>query len=94
MRQSITLNVPINLDAEEWKKIEAIYKTMDGWIGDSNSACWYGREDDVRHIWASAEPSGLLFEGVMEHGLWTGWISVLCSRLTLALGREIHDAEM
>lgn len=94
MEQSITLNVPTNLSPEDWRRVAAIYETLDGWMADPNGAYWYGREGDVRYIWGSAEPSGLLFCGRVEPSLWCGWITVLCSRLSLALAREVHDAEM
>jgi hypothetical protein len=94
MEQSITLNVPINLSSEDWQKVAAVYTTLDGWLGDTDSPYWYGREGDARHIWASAEPSGLLFCGRVESGLWMGWVTVLCARLSLALGREVYDAGM
>ena len=95
MEQSITLNVPINSSSEDWQKIAAVYSTLDGWLGwDSDIPHWYGHDGDVRYIWASAEPSGLLFCGQMESLLWTGWVTVLCAKLTLALGREVHDASV
>lgn len=94
MEQSITLNVPSDLSAEEWQKVAAVYKTLDGWMADSDGAHWYGREGDAQYIWASAEPSGLLFCGRLESDLWLGWVTVLCARMSLALGREIYDAEM
>ena len=30
--QSITLNVPFDLPDEDWNKIMAVYREMDGWI--------------------------------------------------------------
>lgn len=94
MHQSITLNVPYDLPEADWQKIAAVYKSMDGWLENEISPAWYGTDKDHRYIWASVEPSGLLIEGEIDPGLWTGWISVLCAKLTHALGREIHDAEM
>jgi hypothetical protein len=90
--QSITLNVPYDLSDEDWQKVAAVYRTLDGWIGDPPS--WYGRYGDARYIEASVEPSGLLFDGRVEPELWTGWVTVLCARLSLALGREVYDACM
>lgn len=94
MHQSITLNVPVDLTDEDWEKVGSVYSTLDGWIAGSSWPCWYGHEGDACYITASAEPSGLLFEGEVEPGLWVGWVTVLCARLSLALGREVHDAEM
>ncbi len=94
MHQSITLNVPHDLTDEEWAKVAAVYASMDGWREGEALPTWYGTEADQAYIIASAEPSGLLLEGLLEPDLWTGWLTVLCARLSLALGREVHDAEM
>jgi hypothetical protein len=94
MHQSITLNVPYDLPDEDWDKIGAVYKSMDGWLESQDGPLWYGTDRDARYIYASVEPSGLLIEGQIDPMLWTGWITVLCARLTLTLGREVHDAEM
>jgi hypothetical protein len=93
-RQSITLNLPYDLTAAEWKKVSEVFRSMDGWINDSAQQSWYGVEGDPRFIWASVEPSGLLLEGEIELGLWIGWLTVLCARLSLSLNREVCDAEM
>jgi hypothetical protein len=94
MEQSITLNIPINSASEDWQKVAAVYRTLDGWLGDSDSPHWYGRDGDARYILASAEPSGLLFYGRVESVLWISWVTVLCARLSLALGREVHAADV
>lgn len=90
--QDITLNVPIDLTEAEWAKIGEVYKSMDGWTEVVPGPAWYGKEGDPQWIWASAEPSGLQFCGNLESAHWISWITVLCARLTLALGREVHDA--
>lgn len=94
MFQTITLNVPINLSSEEWAKVATVYRQLDGWVVESEWPRWYGDESADRFIWVSAEPSGLLFSGEVEPSLWVGWVTVLCAKLSLALGREVHDAEM
>ncbi|WP_395350074.1 hypothetical protein [Variovorax sp. UC122_21] len=94
MRQEITLNIPYDLSDEEWAKVAEVYASLDGWLGDQNGAAWYGREGDARHIGASVEPSGIHFFGEVESPLWTGWLTVLCARMSIALGREVHDAEV
>jgi hypothetical protein len=94
---SITLNLPYDLTEEQWRIVDEVYRRMDGWIGYSSidqTPQWYGTESDPQYIWASIEPSGLLIEGKLDSRRWTGWISVLCARLTLQLSREIYDAEM
>ncbi|RYX80072.1 hypothetical protein EON83_30185 [bacterium] len=94
MQQSITLNIPYDLPQEDWGKISSVYQTLDGWIEHAEWPSWYGNEGDDKYIVVSSEPSGLLFTAEVESSLWTTWVSVLCSRLTLALGREVRDAEM
>jgi hypothetical protein len=91
---SITLNLPYTLSPADWAKVATVYESMDGWIGYDQVPFWYGREGDVSYIIASVEPSGLLLEGHLDPRLWTGWLTTLCARLSLALGREVRDAEM
>ena len=92
MEQTITLNLPDDLSDADWKKVYSVFEQMDGWIDGYDDPYWFGTEDDERYIWASEEPSGLLLCGEIEDIIWIGWITVLCAKLTLALGREIHDA--
>ena len=94
MEHTITLNIRYDIPESEWQKVSEVYKTMDGWLEGQQLPSWYGTEDDPNYICASVEPGGIQFVGKLESALWTGWLTVLCSRLTLALGREIHDAEM
>ena len=94
MHHSITLNIPYDLPDADWHKIAAVYKSMDGWLENPDGPSWYGTDQDARYIYASVEPSGLVIEGEIDAILWTGWITVICARLSLALGREVHDAGM
>jgi hypothetical protein len=97
MEIDITLNLPYDLTPVQWKRVVAVYESMDGWIGvneSDNTPQWYGRDGDERFVGASVEPSGLLVFGNLEHAHWTGWVSVLCARLSLALQMEIRDASM
>jgi hypothetical protein len=93
MKQSITLNIRYDIPENEWEKIAEVYRSMDGWLEGQKDAYWYGTEIDGQYIWASVEPSGLQFGGNIEPGIWVGWLTVLCARLTIALGRTVHDAE-
>ncbi|QBE67352.1 hypothetical protein EWM63_18145 [Pseudoduganella lutea] len=90
----ITLNIRYDIPEREWKLVAEIYSGMDGWLGHDDLPRWYGTEDDERFIYASVEPGGVRFEGKMDPDSWTAWLTVLCARLSIALGREIHDAEM
>ena len=94
MEKSITLNLSYDLPDSEWEKVSAVYKEMDGWVENAKLPCWYGTENDKEFICASVEPGGLLIAGTVSDMLWLGWVSKLCAKLTLALGREIYDAEM
>jgi hypothetical protein len=94
---TITLSLPYDLSPSQWAAAVDVFRGMDGWLGFNpadNTPQWYGRESDERYVWASVEPSGLLVEGNLDSDLWTGWLTVLCARLSLALGMEIRDAEM
>jgi hypothetical protein len=101
METSITLALPYDLTEEQWAVVDDVFKSLDGWIGYSEEdrvPQWYGVAPTAPNIWASSEPSGLMIGGELvgkladEH--WTGWISVLCARLSLRLGIEICDASM
>jgi hypothetical protein len=94
MFQSITLNIGLDSAKEDWDNVAKVYPRLDGWLAEADWPYWYGREGDARYITASAEPSGLIFCGNIEPRLFLAWVSVLCAKLTLALGREVHDAEM
>ena len=95
MEKSITLNLPYDLEAREWEKVSLVYKQMDGWIEGCELPYWFGTEKDECYIYASVEPSGLLICGnVSDDRIWLGWITLLCAKLTLALGKEIYDAEI
>lgn len=94
MHQTITLNVDPHLSDEQWEKVDRVYRGLDGWIEGAPMPCWYGNADGMPRITVSAEPSGLVLEGNVEPALWTSWISVICARMTLALGTPVHDAEM
>lgn len=93
MERTITLNLPYDLSDTEAAKVLEVYRQMDGWIENKDFPYWYGTEDDDQFICASLEPSGLVLTGNVDEIVWIGWITVLCAKLTLALGRETHDAE-
>jgi hypothetical protein len=95
--QSITLSMPYDLTQQQWAVVDQVFRGMDGWIGYSeqdNCPEWFGHIDSPRYVTASVEPSGLLIEGNLSGGFWTGWLTVLCARLSLGLNMEIRDAEM
>jgi len=96
MIKTITLNLPYDLPDEKWDQVQKVYESMNEWKGFITDGCptWYGTESENQFIWASVEPSGLLITGQISDDLWTGWLTVLCAKLSIALNMEIHDAEM
>lgn len=92
MRHSITLNVRYDQPPADWDKVMKVYESMPGWCSESD-ASWFGLEGDPEWIWASVEPSGVLFEAQMDDAAWSKWIGELCARLTTALDRPVRDAE-
>lgn len=94
MNQSITLNLPYDLAGSEWAKVLAVYESMGDWVPGQAVACWFGPPGSSRYLAASIEPSGLLLDGNVDPVLFRGWVTKLCAKLTLALGREVYDAEV
>jgi hypothetical protein len=94
MSQSITLNLPYDLADSEWAKVTAVYESMGDWVPGQAVACWFGPLDSSNFLAASIEPSGLVLEGKVDPLLFRGWVTKLCAKLTLALGREVYDAEV
>ncbi len=94
MEYSITLNMPNDLSDSEWNKVTEVYKQMDGWLDGLDYPSWYGTESDAQYIIASIEPSGLVIYGKINQLLWFGWVTKLCAKLSIALGREVYDAEI
>ncbi|GGY41297.1 hypothetical protein [Pseudoduganella albidiflava] len=92
MIHSITLNLPYDLSGADWVKVSAVYRSMNGWLDEHSS--WFGPWGSERFIAASAEPSGLLVEGNVDPLFFRGWMTKLCAKLTAALGKEVHDAEL
>ena len=92
----ITLSLPYDLTTEQWKIVDEVYRSMDGWIGydTDNIPQWYGPDQSPRYICASVEPSALLVCGEVPEMLWIGWITKFCARPSLRLGFEVCDAAM
>jgi hypothetical protein len=94
MEKSSTLNLPGNLTDAEWDKVMDVYQAMNGWLDGQDLPCWYGPPDSAQFIAASIEPSGLQISGNVPPLMFEAWVTKLCAKLTLALGREVYDAEM
>ena len=93
MEQTITLNLPYDLSDQDWIKVSAVYAEMDGWQEGEDFPCWYGSPNDSQYITASSEPSGLVVSGKVNELIWLGWVTKLCAKLSIALNREVYDAE-
>lgn len=94
MPHVITLNQRYDWPESDWQKAYAVYQTMPGWQSSQAIPCWFGGQGDAQYIVASVEPSGLVVEAQLDTALWVGWLTMFCARLSLALGREVYDAEV
>ncbi|KQV79637.1 hypothetical protein [Rhizobacter sp. Root1221] len=94
MNYRVTLNVRHDQPQEAWEAMLKVYESMPGWIGAVDLPRWFGTEQDATHVWASVEPGGVVFEGQMEQERWERWLAELCARLSAALERPVHDAEL
>ncbi|WP_338760742.1 hypothetical protein WAF17_14155 [Bernardetia sp. ABR2-2B] len=100
-QQSMNLNVKCDLSDEIWETIiSAIYESMEGWIGfgknDQNDGIpyWFGIDETQKHIWASIEPSGLLFAGLMKDDEWEQWKLAIKKIATQKLGFKVGETEL
>jgi len=94
---SITLNLPYDLPESQMEKIRLVFESMEGWKGHDQDNCpiWFGVSDiDEQWLWASWEPSGLLFEGELETRRFESWIMELQSKLSSTLGFPVTDADI
>ena len=94
MPNVITLNLRYDWPESDWAKVYAVYQSMPGWQPGQAVPAWFGGHGDVQYIVASVEPSGLVLEARLDAAFWVGWLTLFCARLSLALGREVHDAEV
>ena len=94
MNHRVALDIRYDQSKDAWEAVLRVYQSMPGWLEAGDVPRWYGTEDDATYVWASVEPGGIVFEAHMERDLWNSWIAELCSRLTGALGRSVHDAEL
>ncbi|MBF9002935.1 MULTISPECIES: hypothetical protein [Vibrio] len=93
MEQTIILNLPYDLSEQDNEKVTAVYSEMDGWQAKTDFPCWFGTPNDAQYITVSSKPSGLVVIGKVNGLIWMGWITKLCAKLSIALNREIYDAE-
>lgn len=90
MRKTIALNLSYDLSDADWRKVVAAYQQMDGWIEYTDTPYWFGTENDERYIASSVTRNGLIaMTGNIDDTVWENWITALCARLSLTLGRKI-----
>ncbi len=91
----ITLSLPADLDPHQWSAVAEVFAGIDGWTVDDDGLLWRGESCGAPYrIEGSMEPAGLVLESDLPADVWTGWVSVICARLSLRLGMEVCDAEM
>ena len=95
MQNSITLTIPADLSDTEWRKIDMVYKMMPYWVGFHEDGCpyWFGDESKDRFLYASVEPSGLLFSGQLDKNEFDSWIELFKNLATKQLGFDVIDAD-
>ena len=60
----------------EWSALDRIYRGLPGWVGYRDVPYWFGADaEDVSHLFASVEPSGLQVCGVLPASDWLAWAS-------------------
>ncbi|AFM03940.1 hypothetical protein Fleli_1518 [Bernardetia litoralis DSM 6794] len=96
--QSMTLNIRHDLPNDIWENmIPKVYKEMEGWLGFSQNEgipYWFNFEEAQKHVWASVEPSGLVFEGLMKDKEWEQWKIEIKKVATQKLGFKVGEIEL
>jgi hypothetical protein len=60
----------------EWSELDRIYRGLPGWVGYRDVPFWFGADaEEVPHLFASVEPSGLQVCGVLPASDWLAWVS-------------------
>lgn len=95
---TMNLNIRHDLPDRIWQEtVPRIYGKMEGWIGfefKSGLPCWFGYSEDEKHIYASVEPSGLLFEALMDDAEWESWKLKIKKIATQELGFKVGEFEL
>lgn len=87
-----TYNIPYDAPAAMLTKIFEALPEFRGYDA-SGIPFWFGFESEVKHLWASIEPSGLLVEGTIDDAEWDSWDSAMRRQATTELGYAVKDAE-
>lgn len=89
------LNIRYDLPAKELDKLNSIYQKMDGWLGygESGIPYWFSFNENEPSIFASLEPSGLLFCANMNLAEWNTWKLAFKKRATEVFGFKVGEIE-
>lgn len=89
--QSMTLNIWYDAPKEIWDKIPGIYRQLEPEEGQPGTPYWFSTDESEKHIWASVEPGGLLFEGLMDDDEWATWVRTIKEIATQALHYKVGE---
>jgi len=92
----VTLNISHQtMSDKQWDILDSLYKTSKGWVGYSSDSIpyWFSMDENVKHINASAEMHGLVFDSLMEEDEWNEWLEAFISYASDKLGFEVVDME-
>ena len=101
--QEMNLNIRYDLPQEIWEtEVLKIYEEMDGWIGFGTEKTkgrnglphWFSFDETKKHIYASVEPSGLHFSGIMCDEEWQDWKKKIKIIATEKLGFKVGEIEL
>jgi hypothetical protein len=93
--QTMNLNIRYDAPKEIWDKVYQIYPQLEGWQGFKEQIpYWFSFDEDEKHICASLEPSGLLFDGLMPDEEWEKWVIAIKEIATRELGYKVGEIEL
>lgn len=93
----------MSCSVKRWEnEIPEIYKEANGWIGfgaenakwRKNLPHWFSFDETEKHIYASVEPSGLFFSGLIEDDEWEDWKKQFKQIATKKLGFKVGEIEL
>ena len=102
-RQEMNLNIRYDLPTEVWDNLMLeIYEALDGWLGFGTASAkgrihlphWFSFDEELKHICASVEPSGLRFTGLMEDTEWENWKREIKKIASHKLGYKVGEIEL
>lgn len=101
--QEMNLNIRYDLPNKIWEDIiPEIYNEMEGWVGFGTQKVgeriglphWFSFNKNEKHIFASVEPSGLQFSGLMNEEEWNDWKMRMKQIATEKLGFKVGEIEL